>query len=96
VRDAFASPGSLAGVLRVDDRGFVPTGRDLPSDAWPLRRSPFPFETSLPGVFAAGDVRLGSVKRVAEAAGEGSVSVGSVHQYLAEAAWAPLTVHTHR
>jgi thioredoxin reductase (NADPH) len=75
----------LADTLRVDDRGFIPTGRDVPSDAWPLGRPPFPFETSLPGVFAAGDVRLGSVKRVAGAAGEGSVSVGSVHQYLSEA-----------
>jgi thioredoxin reductase (NADPH) len=74
----------LAGTLRVDERGFVVTGRDVPTNAWPLRRPPFPFETSLPGVFAAGDVRLGSVKRVAGAAGEGSVSVGSVHQYLTQ------------
>ena len=74
----------LADAVRVDDRGFVATGRDVPTDAWPLRRLPFPFETSMPGVFAAGDVRLGSVKRVAGAAGEGSVSVGSVHQYLTE------------
>ena len=74
----------LGGVLRLDDRGFVLTGRDVPSSAWPLRRAPLPFETSLPGVFAAGDVRYGSVKRVAGAAGEGAVAVGSVHRYLQE------------
>src|SRR5689334_16654755 len=65
--------GWLAGVLSVDDRGFVLTGRDIPATAWPLTRAPFPFETSRPGVFAAGDVRFGSVKRVASAVGEGSV-----------------------
>jgi thioredoxin reductase (NADPH) len=72
----------LRGVLQLDDHGFILTGRDLPARAWPLRRAPLPFETSLPGVFAAGDVRYGSVKRVAGAAGEGAVTVGSVHQYL--------------
>jgi thioredoxin reductase (NADPH) len=72
----------LGDVLRLDDRGFILTGRDVPGPAWPLRRAPLPFETSLPGVFAAGDVRYGSVKRVAGAAGEGAVAVGSVHQYL--------------
>jgi thioredoxin reductase (NADPH) len=70
-------------VVRVDDRGFILTGRDLSATAWPLTRPPFPFETSQPGVFAAGDVRFGSVKRVASAVGEGSVAVGSIHQYLA-------------
>jgi thioredoxin reductase (NADPH) len=74
----------LRGVLQLDDHGFILTGRDLPAGAWPLRRAPLPFETSLPGVFAAGDVRYGSVKRVAGAAGEGAVTVGSVHQYLQE------------
>jgi thioredoxin reductase (NADPH) len=54
--------------------------------AWPLQRPPLPFETSMPGVFAAGDARHGSVKRVAGAVGEGSVTIGSVHQYLAERA----------
>jgi len=49
---------------------------------WPLARPPLAFETSLPGVLAAGDVRCGSIKRVATAVGEGSVAVGSVHQYL--------------
>jgi thioredoxin reductase (NADPH) len=72
----------LSGVLQLDDRGFILTGRDIPQPAWPLQRAPLPFETSLPGVFAAGDVRYGSVKRVAGAAGEGAVAVGSVHQYL--------------
>jgi thioredoxin reductase (NADPH) len=76
--------GWLREVLQLDDRGFVLTGRDLPARAWPLRRAPLPFETSLPGVFAAGDVRYGSVKRVAGAAGEGAVAVGSVHQYLVQ------------
>jgi thioredoxin reductase (NADPH) len=65
---------------------FVLTGRDIPQHAWPLQRAPLPFETNMPGVLAAGDVRHGSVKRVAGAVGEGSVAVGSVHQYLAELA----------
>jgi thioredoxin reductase (NADPH) len=76
----------LRDVLRRDDRGFILTGRDIPAEGWPLPRPPLPFETSLPGVFAVGDVRHGSVKRVAEAVGEGSVAVGSVHQYLADLA----------
>jgi thioredoxin reductase (NADPH) len=74
----------------------VKTGADLSRDelagaAWPLTRGPHLLETSLPGVFAAGDVRYGSVKRVAGAVGEGSVAVGSVHQYLAELAGAGKT-----
>jgi thioredoxin reductase (NADPH) len=68
--------------LALDDRGFILTDRDLRPGTWPLTRAPLPFETSLPGVLAAGDVRYGSIKRVAAAAGEGSVAVGSVHQYL--------------
>jgi thioredoxin reductase (NADPH) len=76
----------LRDVLRRDDRGFILTGRDVPAEAWPLDRPLLPFETSRPGVFAVGDVRHGSVKRVAEAVGEGSVAVGSVHQYLADLA----------
>ena len=67
-----------------DERGFILTGRDVPREGWTLDRPPLPFETSIPGVFAAGDVRYGSVKRVAGAVGEGSVAVGSVHQYLGE------------
>jgi thioredoxin reductase (NADPH) len=68
--------------LALDDHGFILTGQDLPAARWPLTRAPLPFETSLPGVLAAGDVRNGSIKRVAAAVGEGSVAVGSVHQYL--------------
>jgi thioredoxin reductase (NADPH) len=73
----------LRDLVKVNDRGFILTGRDLPQGAWPLPRPPLPFETSLPGVFAVGDVRYGSVKRVAGAVGEGWVAVGSVQQYLA-------------
>lgn len=73
--------GWLASVSR-DDRGFVYTGSDVPPEYWPAIRPPLPFETNLPGVFAAGDVRFGSIKRVAGGVGEGSVAVGSVHQYL--------------
>jgi len=76
----------LAPALSLDDHGFILTGRDLPPTDWPLAREPYPFETARPGVFAAGDVRHGSVKRVAGAVGEGSVTVGSVHRYLAEGA----------
>jgi thioredoxin reductase (NADPH) len=79
----------LDGCIARDARGFVLTGRDLPPNAerpspWPLTREPFLTETSLPGVFAAGDVRCGSVKRVASAVGEGSITVQFVHQHLAQ------------
>jgi thioredoxin reductase (NADPH) len=63
-----------------DKYGFVVTGEAGPS--WTLERRPFMFESSMPGVFAVGDVRAGSVKRVASAAGEGSVAIQQVHQYL--------------
>lgn len=76
----------LHDVILRDDRSYILTGRDVPQHAWPLARPPRPFETSMPGVFAVGDARHGSVKRVAGAVGEGSVAVGSVHQYLAEIA----------
>jgi thioredoxin reductase (NADPH) len=67
-----------------DARGFVLTGTDLPDDrAWPLDRGPFLLETSMPGVFAAGDVRHGSVKRVASAVGEGSVAIQLLHRLFA-------------
>jgi thioredoxin reductase (NADPH) len=71
-----------------DERGFVLTGTDLPAD-WPLERPPFMFETSVPGVFAVGDVRSRSVKRVASAVGEGSVVIQQVHQHL-EATHSPV------
>jgi thioredoxin reductase (NADPH) len=70
-----------------DDKGFVVTGQDLLHPAWarrwPLARAPFTLETSVPGVFAAGDVRLDSMKRVASAVGEGAMSTYLVHRYLA-------------
>ena len=79
----------LAGVVERDERGYVLTGRDLLGDGrlpggWPLDRPPLPLETSLPGVFAAGDVRYRSIKRVASAVGEGSVAIQLVHEYLAD------------
>jgi len=64
-----------------DERGYVITGNDLASD-WPLERPPFMFETSVPGIFAVGDVRSRSVKRVASGVGEGSVVIQQVHQHL--------------
>jgi thioredoxin reductase (NADPH) len=72
----------LREAIACDDRGYLLTGRDMPGEAWSLQRAPLPFETSMPGVFAVGDVRHGSVKRVAGAVGEGSVAIGSIHQYL--------------
>jgi thioredoxin reductase (NADPH) len=76
----------LGGEVARDARGFVLTGPDLLVDnagRWPLTRPPYALETSLPGVFAAGDVRLDSMKRVASAVGEGAMSVYLVHRYLA-------------
>ena len=78
---------AFAGVLALDDAGFVLTGVDLPLEhgrprGWPLPRAPYAFETSVPGVFAAGDVRSGANRRVAAAVGEGSAAVYSVHRYL--------------
>jgi thioredoxin reductase (NADPH) len=78
----------LHGVVERDERGYVLTGRDLveggrPPTGWPLQRAPLLLETSLPGVFAAGDVRYRSVKRVASAVGEGAIAVQLVHEYLA-------------
>ncbi|MFN2602194.1 MAG: FAD-dependent oxidoreductase [Gemmatimonadaceae bacterium] len=75
------------GMLERDEAGFIITGNDLPQEhgrprGWPLERMPFMFETSVPGVFAAGDVRSGSNHRVAAAVGEGSATIHSVHRYL--------------
>jgi thioredoxin reductase (NADPH) len=79
----------LDGCVACDQAGFIKTGVDLtPEDLaraeWPLARPPYLLETSLPGVFAVGDIRGGNVKRVASAVGEGSISVSFVHQALAE------------
>ncbi|MFZ0960326.1 MAG: FAD-dependent oxidoreductase [Terriglobia bacterium] len=79
----------LAGVVERDERGFILTGTDLVRDGkrtpgWPLGRDPYWPETSVPGIFAAGDVRHGSVKRVASGVGEGSIAVQFTHQYLSE------------
>ena len=68
-----------------DERGYLLTGSDLPEDDWPLERKQLMLETSLPGVFAVGDARHGSTKRVASAVGEGSVVIEQVHQLLASA-----------
>ena len=78
----------LEGVVARDARGFILTGHEIVEHdvaAWPLDRRPYLLEASVPGVFAAGDVRHGSAKRVASAVGEGSVAVMFVHRYLSEA-----------
>jgi thioredoxin reductase (NADPH) len=79
----------LAGLVERDDRGFILTGPDLirggeRPKAWTLDRDPFLLETNVPGIFAVGDVRHGSVKRVASGVGEGSVAVQFIHQYLSK------------
>ena len=76
----------LDGVLALDERGFVLAGPDLKDVCgWNRERPPHHLETSVPGVFVAGDVRSESAKRVAAAVGEGSMAVMLVHRYLAEA-----------
>ena len=79
----------LQGCVPLDDRGFVRVGSDLRAEdllaaRWPLQRPPYLMETGIPGIFAVGDVRSGSVKRVASAVGEGSISVQLVHRVLQE------------
>jgi thioredoxin reductase (NADPH) len=85
---AMPNTGWLEGVVQRDEAGFIPTGTALSEDGgrphgWSLPRLPFLLETSAPGVFAAGDVRHHSVKRIASAVGEGSMCVSFIHQYLA-------------
>jgi thioredoxin reductase (NADPH) len=83
----------LAGTVARDRQGFILTGPDLPAGTgghhWPPARRPLPLETSLPGVFAAGDVRHGSVNRVASAVGEGAATIPLVHRYLQTTAAVP-------
>src|SRR5918995_3297689 len=79
----------LDGCVALDAKGFIKTGpdllpEDLSSARWPLARPPYLLETSLPGVFAVGDVRGGSIKRVASAVGEGSIAISFLHQVLQE------------
>jgi thioredoxin reductase (NADPH) len=80
-----ASPNSawLRGCLAMDPKEFILTGPDLGAE-WPKERSPMLLETSIPGIFAVGDIRSGSVKRVASSVGEGSMAVQMVHRFLAE------------
>ena len=82
-----ASPRTdwLDGVIARDERGFILAGRDAQAAGWALEREPYVLETTVPGVFVAGDVRARSIKRVASAVGEGSMAVSLIHEYLVEA-----------
>jgi thioredoxin reductase (NADPH) len=82
-----ASPRTdwLDGVVARDQRGFILAGPDAQAAGWPLKRDPYLLETSVPGIFVAGDVRARSIKRVASAVGEGSMAVSLIHQYLVDA-----------
>jgi thioredoxin reductase (NADPH) len=78
----------VEGWLRRDSHGFLLTGQDVMADDpgdrwWKLSRAPYPLESSQPGVFVAGDLRHGSIKRIASAVGEGAMAVALIHQYLA-------------
>ena len=95
IRHVFVMTGAipntrwLDGCVALDARGFIKTGPDLSHDDlaaahWPLARAPHLLETTLPGVFAVGDVRSGNIKRVASAVGEGSIAISFVHQVLRE------------
>src|SRR5205807_7557508 len=72
----------LDGVVARDERGFILAGPEVRDHGWPLPREPYALETSVPGVFVAGDVRMRSIKRVASAVGEGSMAVSLIHEYL--------------
>ncbi|PYJ66838.1 MAG: pyridine nucleotide-disulfide oxidoreductase, partial [Verrucomicrobia bacterium] len=95
IRHVFVMTGAvpstewLRGCVALDAKGFIKTGPDLSQDdlaaaQWPAARAPHLLETSLPGVFAVGDVRGGNIKRVASAVGEGSIAISFVHQVLSE------------
>lgn len=88
---ADANTSWLPHELQCDNKGYICTGRDLMT--WKLEREPFPLETSLPGLFCAGDVRHNSIKRVSSGVGEGSMAIAFIHQYLAlqENVLAPLS-----
>ena len=88
---AGATPATawLDGCLALDEKGFVLTGPEIVERLqggirWPLRRLPYLLETSLPGIFAVGDVRAGNIKRVASAVGEGTIAISFVHRWLTE------------
>jgi len=84
---ADAETGWLPPEIALDGKGYVLTGADVPAAGrWALDRDPYLLETSVPGIFACGDVRFGPVKRVAAAVGEGSMAIAFVHQYLREVA----------
>ena len=72
-------------VVARDELGFILAGPDVREHGWPLSRDPYALESSVPGVFVAGDVRMRSIKRVASAVGEGSMAVSLIHEYLASA-----------
>lgn len=83
---ADAETGWLPPEIALNQRGYVLTGSDMQATGrWELERDPYLLETSVPGIFACGDVRFGPVKRVAAAVGEGSMAIAFVHQFLREA-----------
>ena len=83
---ADAQTGWLPPEIALDQKGYVLTGSEMrAAGRWALERDPYLLETSVPGIFACGDVRFGPVKRVAAAVGEGSMAIAFVHQYLREA-----------
>jgi thioredoxin reductase (NADPH) len=89
---ADAETGWLPPEIALDRRGFVLTGSDMRATGrWKLDRDPYLLETSVPGIFACGDVRFGPVKRVAASVGEGSMAIAFVHQYLKDAGWTEAT-----
>jgi thioredoxin reductase (NADPH) len=88
---ADAETGWLPPEIALDDHGYVLTGPDVAAaDGWTSSRDPYLLETSVPGIFACGDVRCSPVKRVAAAVGEGSMAIAFVHQYLKQAEASPV------